>query len=36
VIFLWRFLGIRRLIVMFIFRRLWRLMQARRSAAQPR
>jgi hypothetical protein len=33
---LWRFLGIRRLIAMFIFRRIWRMMQARRTAAQPR
>jgi hypothetical protein len=35
-LFLWRFLGIRRLIVMFIFRRLWRMMQSRRAATQPR
>jgi hypothetical protein len=33
---LWRFLGIRRLIVMLIYRRIWRMMQARRTAAQPR
>jgi hypothetical protein len=33
---LWRFLGVRRLIALFVVRRLWRMMQARRAAAQPR
>jgi hypothetical protein len=33
---LWRFLGIRRLVILFIFRQLWRMMQARRAAGQPR
>ena len=32
-LFLWRFLGIRRLIVLFIFRRLWRMMRTLRAAA---
>jgi hypothetical protein len=33
---LWRFLGLRRLVALFIFRQLWRMIQARRAAAQPR
>jgi hypothetical protein len=33
---LWRFLGVRRLLVLFVARRLWRMMQSRRAASQPR
>jgi hypothetical protein len=35
-VLLWRFFGARRLLVLFVVRRLWRLMQSRRAANQPR
>jgi hypothetical protein len=33
---LWRFLGFRRVLALFVARRIWRMMQARRAANQPR
>jgi hypothetical protein len=31
VIWLWRFLGVRRLLMLFVLRRVWRLYQSRRT-----